>query len=72
MNDLFRREKFARLRGQSLKRGNGRTWGVAYWPPSPDVAIFHPNDGQENPRSRRHRDRQNRSDVEAFNVFQLC
>jgi 4-carboxymuconolactone decarboxylase len=53
MNDLFRREKFARLPRAISKEGKRthtcEVGDVAYWPPGPDVAIFYRNDGQEIP-----------------------
>jgi hypothetical protein len=43
MNDLFRREKFARLLRAILKEGKWthryEVGDVIYWPPGPDVAI---------------------------------
>ena len=43
MNDLFRREKFARLPRAISKEGKRthtyEVGDVAYWPPGPDVAI---------------------------------
>ena len=45
MNDLFRREKFAYLPRAISKEGKRmhtyEVGDVAYWPPGPDVAIFH-------------------------------
>jgi len=50
MNDLFRREKFARLPRAISERGKrARAYeigDVVYWPPGPDVAIFYRHDGQ--------------------------
>jgi hypothetical protein len=53
MNDLFGREKFARLpRAISEEGRRSHTYEVgeiAYWPPGPDVAIFYRHDGQSIP-----------------------
>jgi hypothetical protein len=53
MNDLFRREKFARLpRAISTEGERRHTYEVgdlAYWTPGPDVAIFYRHHGREIP-----------------------
>ena len=53
MNDLFRREKFARLpRAISEEGKRSHTYEVGqvvYWSPGPDVAIFYRNDGEKIP-----------------------
>jgi len=53
MNDLFRREKFARLpRAISEEGKRTHTYEVGqvvYWSPGPDVAIFYRNDGEKVP-----------------------
>ncbi len=53
MNDLFRREKFARLpRAISVGGRHTKTYEVGevvYWPPGPDVAIYYRHDGQAIP-----------------------
>ncbi len=53
MNDLFGREKFARLpRAISEEGRRSRTYDVgeiAYWSPGPDVAIFYRHDRQSIP-----------------------
>ena len=53
MNDLFRREKFARLPRAISKEGKrSHTYEVGqvvYWSPGPDVAIFYRNDGEKIP-----------------------
>jgi hypothetical protein len=53
MNDLFGREKFARL-PRAISEGGARTHtyeigDVAYWSPGPDVAIYYRHDGQSIP-----------------------
>ena len=52
-NDLFRREKFARLpRAISEEGKRTHTYEVGqvvYWSPGPDVAIFYRNDGEKIP-----------------------
>lgn len=49
MNDLFRREKFARLPRAISERGRRtHTYEVGeliYWSPGPDVAIYYRQDG---------------------------
>ena len=53
MNDLFRREKFARLpRAISEEGKRSHTYEVGqvvYWSPGPDVAIFYRSDGEKIP-----------------------
>ena len=53
MNDLFGREKFARLpRAISTEAKRTHTYevgNVAYWSPGPDLAIFYRRDGQKIP-----------------------
>jgi len=53
MNDLFGREKFARLpRAISTEAKRTHTYevgSVAYWSPGPDLAIFYRRDGQKIP-----------------------
>jgi len=53
MNDLFRREKFARLpRAISEEGKRSHTYEVGqvvYWSPGPDVGIFYRNDGERTP-----------------------
>ena len=53
MNDLFGREKFARLpRAISTEAKRTHTYEVgtvAYWSPGPDLAIFYRRDGQKIP-----------------------
>jgi quinol monooxygenase YgiN len=52
MNGLYRREKFAMLRGLSEegKWINDYCVGtIGYWPPGPDVAIFYRQDGERIP-----------------------
>ena len=53
MNDLFGREKFARLpQAISTEAKRMHTYevgNVAYWSPGPDVAIFYRHDGQKIP-----------------------
>ena len=72
MNDLFRREKFARLPRAISKEGKRthtyKVGDVAYWPPGPDVAIFYRNDGQEIPDPGIIVIGKIDSGVEAFNV----
>jgi len=52
-NDLFRREKFARLpRAISEEGKRTHTYEVGqvvYWSPGPDVGIFYRNDGERTP-----------------------
>ena len=52
-DDLFRREKFARLpRAISEEGKRTHTYEVGqvvYWSPGPDVAIFYRNDGEKIP-----------------------
>lgn len=53
MNDLFGREKFARL-PRAISEEGQRTWtygvgDVIYWSLGPDVAIFYRHDGQKIP-----------------------
>jgi hypothetical protein len=53
LNDLFGREKFARL-PRAISRGGERrrTYDLGemvYWSPGPDVAIFYRHDGQAIP-----------------------
>ncbi len=53
MNDLFGREKFARL-PRAISEEGRRTYTyevgqVIYWSPGPDVAIFYRNDGAKIP-----------------------
>ena len=52
-DDLFRREKFARLpRAISEEGKRTHTYEVGqvvYWSPGPDVAIFYRNDGEKVP-----------------------
>jgi len=52
-DDLFRREKFARLpRAISEEGKRSHTYEVGqvvYWSPGPDVAIFYRNDGEKIP-----------------------
>jgi hypothetical protein len=53
MNDLFGREKFARL-PRAISAGGKRTrtcevGEVIYWSPGPDVAMFYRHDGQSIP-----------------------
>jgi hypothetical protein len=53
MNDLFRREKFARL-PRPISTGGNHTHtyalgDIAYWPPGPDVAIYYDHDGERIP-----------------------
>ena len=53
MNDLFGREKFARL-PRAISEEGRRTYTyevgqVIYWSPGPDVAIFYRNDGTKIP-----------------------
>lgn len=53
MNDLFSREKFARL-PRPISEGGKRTHtyevgDLIYWSPGPDVAIYYRNDGQRIP-----------------------
>ena len=53
MNDLFRREKYARL-PRSISEEGVRTHTyevgeVVYWPPGPDLAIFYRHDNQRIP-----------------------
>src|SRR3977135_1214424 len=72
MNDLFRREKFARLPRAISKEGKRthtyEVGDVAYWSPGPDVAIFYRNDGQEIPDPGIIVIGKIDSGVEAFNV----
>jgi hypothetical protein len=53
MNDLFKREKFARLpRAISEEGQRTRTYEVGeivYWSPGPDLAVFYRHDGQAIP-----------------------
>lgn len=53
MNDLFGKEKFARLpRAISEEGERTKTYEVGdiiYWSPGPDVAIYYRHDGQEIP-----------------------
>jgi hypothetical protein len=53
MNDLFGREKYARLpRAISTERERMhayRVGDIAYWSPGPDVAIFYCPEGPEIP-----------------------
>lgn len=53
MNDLFGREKFARLpRAISEEGQRTQTYEVGdviYWSPGPDVAIFYRHDGPQIP-----------------------
>ena len=53
MNDLFGREKFARL-PRAISTEGKRTHtseigNIAYWSPGPDVAIFYRNNGEKIP-----------------------
>jgi hypothetical protein len=53
LNDLFSREKFARL-PRSISEGGKRTHtyevgDLIYWSPGPDVAIYYRNDGERIP-----------------------
>jgi hypothetical protein len=72
MNDLFRREKFARLPRAISREGKlmhtYEIGDVAYWPPGPDVAIFYRHDGQEIPNPGIIVIGRADSEVEALNV----
>ncbi|WP_233154029.1 cyclophilin-like fold protein [Scytonema sp. HK-05] len=53
MNDLFGREKFARLpraiSGEGERTKTYEVGDIIYWSPGPDVAIFYRHDGQQIP-----------------------
>ncbi|MFI1507986.1 cyclophilin-like fold protein [Streptomyces sp. NPDC020597] len=53
MNDLFKREKYAHLPRFLAAGGKPRysyeIGNTAYWPPGPDITIFHDHDGQSIP-----------------------
>ena len=53
MNDLFKREKFGQLPRAISKEGkHTHTYAlgdIAYWSPSPDVAIFYRSEGERIP-----------------------